>query len=62
MNQFNPQQLAQRKEVLTTLVKNRMEKYPYLTMKQAVDEVAEMLESDPIKLRFINALAASTTP
>ena len=59
--QLNPQQLAQRKEVLKTMVKNHREKRPWLTLKQAVDEVASIIEGDPMKLRFINALAASTT-
>jgi CO/xanthine dehydrogenase Mo-binding subunit len=59
---LTPKQLVHRKDVLTTLVKIHKEKRPWLTLKQAVDEVAEMLEKDPIKLRFINALTASTTP
>ena len=55
------EQKAKRGEILKTLVRNKREKCPWLTLKEAVDTVAQELDSDTIKLRFINALAASST-
>ena len=54
------EQKAKRGEILKTLVRNKREKCPWLTLKEAVDIVAQELDSDTIKLRFINALAASS--
>jgi hypothetical protein len=58
---LNEQQKAKRKEVLTTMVKQYKESHPWLTTRQAVYEVGEILENDPVQLRIINALSASAT-
>ena len=60
MNQLNAKQLTQRKEIFKVMVTNCKEKRPWLTLKQAVESVAYELQNDPMKLRIINALAAST--
>jgi len=54
-------QIENRAEVLKTMIKVKIKNEQWLTFRQAVDEVSEDLENDPILLKYINALAASTT-
>jgi hypothetical protein len=43
------------------MVKNKRAQCPWLSLKEAVDEVSNDLTQDPALLGMINALAASTT-
>ena len=60
MPQLNAQQLNKRKEILSIMVKVQREGRPWLTLKEAVEEVSGNINKDPALLRMINALAAST--
>jgi hypothetical protein len=42
------------------MVTNCKKKRPWLTLKEAAESVAYELQNDPMKLKIINALAAST--
>ena len=61
MPNLNAEQLNQRKEILRVMVKNQRERCPWMTLAEAVARVELELKNDPIKLRIINALAASTS-
>jgi hypothetical protein len=60
MPQLNALQLNKRKEILSTMVDVQRKARPWLTMKEAAEEVSGNINKDPALLRMINALAAST--
>jgi hypothetical protein len=60
MPQLNAQQLDKRKEILSSMVRAQREARPWLTLKEAAEEVSVNINKDPALLRMINALAAST--
>jgi len=63
MAQLNAQQLEERKIVLKAFFESFRRERPWLvTRKQAMIQFLLYLDSDPIILRTINAMAASTTP
>jgi len=63
MPQLNAQQLEERKIVLKAFFESFRRERPWLnTMEQAKTQFILYLQSDPIILRTINGLAASTTP
>ncbi len=59
--QLTHEQFVQRREVLKTMIEIKRTKYPWLSLKEAAEEVSNDLTGDPALLRQINALAASTT-
>ena len=62
MPQLNEQQKKKRGQILQQMADQYWHtKRPWLTRDQAYVSFADTLEKDPVKLRIINALAASTT-
>lgn len=59
---LTPDQKITRGKILQSMADNYWVNYrPWLTKEQAHVSFAQTLEQDPVKLRIINALAASIT-
>ena len=61
IRQLTPEQVTQRREVLKTMIETKRARRPWLSLKEAAEEVSDDLTRDPALLGMINALAASTT-
>jgi len=60
MSTLTPEQLTHRKDILKTMVEIKRASRPWLSLREAVDEVSDDLLRDTALLGMINALAAST--
>jgi hypothetical protein len=58
---LSSEQLKQRLKVLETMVELKRTNEPWLSLKEASEEIAIELKRDSVLLGYINALAASTT-
>jgi hypothetical protein len=61
MPNLNEAQLKKREEVLGTLLETYQKQYYWLTSEEVVRLFIRDIETDPVKLRVINALSASCT-
>jgi hypothetical protein len=61
MPQLNTTQLKKREEVIGTLLETYQKQYYWLTSEEVVRLFIRDIETDPVKLRVINALSASCT-
>jgi hypothetical protein len=61
MPQLNEAQLKKRAEVIGTLLESYQKTYYWLKKEDLVRLFIHDIESDPVKLRVINALSASCT-
>jgi hypothetical protein len=61
MPQLNETQLKKRGEVIGTLLETYQKRYHWLTGEEVVRLFIHDIETDPLKLRIINALSASCT-
>lgn len=57
---LNEKQKKSRAEVLKDMVRAYRRSHPRVSMVTAVDIVISTLDEDPVKLRIVNAIAAST--
>jgi hypothetical protein len=63
MPQLNADQLAERKSIIAHFFTAFLRERPWLVKrKQAISHFLLYLDSDPVILRTINGLAASSTP
>jgi hypothetical protein len=62
MPYLNEQQKKKRGVILQSMYDSFLDKHPRMSLKTAQREFIESIDNDPVKLRVINALAASYTP
>jgi hypothetical protein len=59
MPQLTPEQIKKRGLILQEMSKDYGKGHRFLTTREAQIEFCESIENDPMKLRIINAMAAS---
>lgn len=61
MPQLNEQQKKKRGQILESMYESFLETHTWMPINDAEYAFAKSIEDDPVKLRMINALAASCT-
>jgi hypothetical protein len=62
MPHLNKEQKKTRGAILQSMFDSFLKKHSWMSLKKAEREFTKSIENDPVKLRIINALAASCTP